>query len=177
MKQMCNGLLVVCATAAIVAPALAGSPQFINARTRPAPLAQGSRGAPPAQFTMFDAPGAGTAAGQGTFAFVVNSSAMVAGAYADSSNNTHGFLRAADGTFTTIDVDGPSSQTEAVWLNNHGAAAGTYVDQNTGILQGFLRMSGGRIETFDGAGGGSRQTDTSAERRDTCASSPLVIRS
>src|ERR1700741_546886 len=51
------------------------------------------------QFTIVDVPGAGTAAGQGTVVVSVNSSSYASGYYADGSGNTHGFVRAPDGTF------------------------------------------------------------------------------
>ena len=45
------------------------------------------------QIITFDAPGAGTRAGQGTFPVDVNPSGAIAGLYADASNVAHGFLR------------------------------------------------------------------------------------
>ena len=45
----------------------------------------------------FDAPGAGTSAGQGTFAFSINQPGTIAGYYLDKSNVYHGFVRAPDG--------------------------------------------------------------------------------
>jgi len=45
------------------------------------------------QFTTFDAPGAGTAAGQGTVPLSINPAGAVAGWYIDASGVTHGFLR------------------------------------------------------------------------------------
>jgi hypothetical protein len=46
-------------------------------------------------FTTFDAPGAGTGSGQGSFLFseAINNAGAIAGAYFDSSNVPHGFLR------------------------------------------------------------------------------------
>ena len=45
--------------------------------------------------TTFDAPGAGTGPGQGSgiFSEAINPSGAIAGAYIDSSNVFHGFLR------------------------------------------------------------------------------------
>ena len=45
--------------------------------------------------TTFDAPGAGTGPGQGSFVFseAINHAGAIAGAYFDSSNVLHGFLR------------------------------------------------------------------------------------
>src|SRR3984893_14635405 len=53
--------------------------------------------------TTFDAPGAGTAAGQGTFANGMNTEGTVVGFIRDANAARHGFLRAPDGTFTILD--------------------------------------------------------------------------
>src|SRR5690349_6028785 len=53
--------------------------------------------------TTFDAPGAGTAAGQGTFANGMNVSNSVVGFIRDANAARHAFLRSADGTFTMFD--------------------------------------------------------------------------
>src|SRR5215831_10969880 len=43
-------------------------------------------------FTTFDAPGAGTGAGQGTFPFAISFSGEITGFYIDATNANHGFL-------------------------------------------------------------------------------------
>jgi hypothetical protein len=43
--------------------------------------------------TTFDAPGAGTGPGQGTFSIGNNPSGAITGYYVDGSNVNHGFLR------------------------------------------------------------------------------------
>jgi hypothetical protein len=50
---------------------------------------------PDGTFTTFDAPGAGTGPFQGSFVFseAINHAGAIAGAYFDSSNVLHGFLR------------------------------------------------------------------------------------
>lgn len=48
--------------------------------------------APSGAITLLDAPGAGTAPFQGTFATSTNAAGMIAGYYTDSSNVAHGFL-------------------------------------------------------------------------------------
>ena len=53
--------------------------------------------------TTFDAPGAGTAASQGTFANGMNSSGAITGFTRDPNAARHGFLRGRDGTFTIFD--------------------------------------------------------------------------
>ncbi len=100
----------------------------------------------------FDAPGAGTASGQGTLAYRINSSSEIAGYYIDSSNNYHGFLRSPDGTFKTFDAKGASTWSLAI--NDHGAIGGTY-DVLLGkrdSSNGFVRTARGRIETINPRG-------------------------
>src|SRR5438874_11991469 len=59
--------------------------------------------------TTFDAPGAGTAAGQGTITFAIILSEAIAGLSRDANNARHGFLRACDGTFTLFDASNAAS--------------------------------------------------------------------
>ena len=54
------------------------------------------------QITAFDAPGAGTGSGQGTIAFGIIAPGAIVGNYLDASNVYHGFLRASNGTITTL---------------------------------------------------------------------------
>src|SRR6516164_7884337 len=54
----------------------------------------------------FDAPGAGTAAGQGTTPIVINPAGVIAGFYVDPSNVVHSFLRSRAGDITTFDAPG-----------------------------------------------------------------------
>ncbi len=105
-----------------------------------------------ANITKFDAPGAGTASGQGTFAYRINSSSEITGYYIDSSNNYHGFLRSPDGTFKTFDVKGAS--TWSIAMNDRGAIGGTYdvLLGNRDSSNGFLRAARGRIETINPRG-------------------------
>src|SRR5215813_13026200 len=56
--------------------------------------------------TTFDAPGAGTAARQGTTAFGINSAGTITGFIRDTNNARHGFVRASDGTITVFDAPG-----------------------------------------------------------------------
>src|SRR6266511_6099345 len=57
-------------------------------------------------FTTFDAPGAGTGAGQGTRSFAISPGGEITGFYFDGTNATHGFLRDGKGVITTFDVPG-----------------------------------------------------------------------
>src|SRR5437868_6660354 len=59
-----------------------------------------------ATFTTFDAPGAGTGPGQGTFATSLNPAGAITGYYADANLVFHGFLRAPNGSLTAFDAPG-----------------------------------------------------------------------
>src|SRR5438874_2269930 len=67
-------------------------------------------------FTTFDAPGAGTGDGQGTFApifgFNINPQGTITGNYIDVCYVSHGFVRAPAGTRTTSDASGAGSCTD-----------------------------------------------------------------
>lgn len=160
-----GGLLCTAAsTAALIAPVSAAPPLLVRMPARSlmalpraarsdaaqAPHRQALSAAEGAHFTIVDAPGAGTASGQGTTTYDINSSSVVTGEYFDSGNDAHGFLRTPDGTYTTFDVDG--AQTVPNRINDRGAVVGTYIDPNTGIWDGFLRTAGGKIEAFDPEG-------------------------
>ena len=122
------------------------------------------------EFTTFDAPGAGSENvsgfqctetgcwGQGTYAIAINTAGAVAGFYADSNNVVHGFVRAADGEFTTLDAPGVGTGvnqgTSAVGINEKGVIAGYYVDAN-GASHGFERGPDGKLITFDATGAGT----------------------
>ena len=43
--------------------------------------------------TSFDAPGAGTAKGQGTLTFSINSAGAITGPYIDGNGANHGYVR------------------------------------------------------------------------------------
>jgi hypothetical protein len=59
--------------------------------------------------TTFDAPGAGTGNGQGTFSFAISQGGQITGFYFDGTNANHGFLRHENGVITTVDVPGASN--------------------------------------------------------------------
>jgi hypothetical protein len=112
-------------------------------------------------FTTFDAPGAGTGAGQGTRAYSINPAGAIAGWYSDANGLVHGYLRAHDGSFTTFDVPGaggvgtgPYPGTLASFINPAGTIAGLYTDANY-AAHGFVRTSDGTIATFDAPGAGT----------------------
>ena len=107
-----------------------------------------------AKFILFDAPDAGTGAGQGTVTFAINPVGTITGYYLDSSNVYHGFLRAKDGSITTIDAPGagtgPGQGTVTNTINPAGAIAGYYCDGVT--CHGLLRARDGAITSFDAPG-------------------------
>jgi len=111
------------------------------------------------QIITFDAPGAGTGAGQGTFAFNIVSGGWISGNYIDASGVYHGFLRAPDGTMTTFDVPGGgkgSGQGVIFVLGMTPALeiVGSIKDANNGS-HGFLRTRHGNFTVFDCPGAGN----------------------
>src|SRR6201984_3250743 len=110
--------------------------------------------------TTFDAPGAGTAAGQGTIAFAINLSGAIAGFTRDTNNARHGFLRATDGTFTIFDDPnagtcstscgniGNGQGTRAYAINPLGQIVGFYTD-NTARCHGYVRAANGTFTQID----------------------------
>jgi hypothetical protein len=105
----------------------------------------------------FDAPGADTNPGDynGTYATAINVWGAITGAYQDTNNVFHGFLRSPDGKFTSFEVPqadtGPYNGTNPSSINDLGAIAGSYYDAN-GISHGFLRSPDGKFSTFDPPG-------------------------
>ena len=113
--------------------------------------------------TTFDAPGACTVQSctnpfQGTFAWNINPAGKIAGYYNDASNVAHGYMRAPDGTITTIDAPGagtgPFQGTFAYNINPAGAINGYYVDAG-GVAHSYVRAPDGTITSFDAPGAGT----------------------
>ena len=100
-----------------------------------------------ATIITFDAPGAGTGSGLGTFPLSINSTGAITGYYTDANFLDHGFLRARDGTITTIDAP-DSISTDALSINLAGVIAGSYIDANF-APHGFVRAPDGTFTTFD----------------------------
>jgi uncharacterized membrane protein len=74
-------------------------------------------------FTSFDAPGAGTGIGQGTFPVGINSEGVIAGWYFDNSFVSHGFVRQPNGDFTEFSP--PKMSTVFIYgINNSGQVLG-----------------------------------------------------
>jgi len=123
-------------------------------------------GATKITITKFDAPGAGTAAGQGTFPSGNNSSGAITGFTRDTNLARHGFLRAADGTFTVFDdpaagtcstscgTIGNGQGTRAYAINAAGTITGFYTD-NGAHCHGYLRNANGTFTQIDAPDAGT----------------------
>ena len=89
-----------------------------------------SAGAAQPTYTTIDAPGAGTAPGQGTFAYGINPQGAITGFVRGSDDARHGFLRNRDGTMIGFDAPGSGTDdflgTRAYALNPEG----TFVRNN-----------------------------------------------
>jgi len=59
---------------------------------------------PDGKVSTFEAPNAGTGAGQGTLGESINLKGESVGYFVDEKNVDHGYVRAPDGTLTTFDV-------------------------------------------------------------------------
>src|SRR5213596_2225288 len=82
--------------------------------------------------TTFDAPGAGTGPGQGTFAFNIGPSGTIIGRTRDANDVRHGFIRSQDGSFTIFDAPGAGTAagqgTRAYATNPSGTITGWFID-------------------------------------------------
>ena len=113
-------------------------------------------------FTIFDAPGAGTAAGQGTRAYAINPSGAITGHFTDSVDTAHGYVRSNQGVITVFDAPGAGTGlgqgtfpiNSPQLINPNGAITGYYVD-SAFVSHGFLRDKNGVITTFDAPGAGT----------------------
>jgi hypothetical protein len=104
----------------------------------------------------FDAPDAGTGAGQGTFVTYtdgINPAGAIAGGYVDASNVFHGFVRNSDGTFATFDPPG-SVSTDNSGITPDGTVTSFYYDASL-ELHGYIRAPDGTFTFFDVAGAGA----------------------
>lgn len=111
----------------------------------------------------FDAPGAGTGAGQGTLPIGIVQGDWIMGSYIDAGNVSHGFLRTPWGTFVTFDAPGAGQgagqgTVEVHGMNEELEIVGTYADADN-VYHGFVRSPAGSFATFEcpGAGTGAFQ--------------------
>jgi hypothetical protein len=110
--------------------------------------------------TTFDAPGAGTASGQGTFANGMNDAGEIVGFIRDPNDARHAFLRALDGSFTIIDDPnagtcsascgsiGNGQGTRAYAISPGGDIVGFFTD-NSATCHGFVRSKQGVFTQID----------------------------
>jgi len=100
-------------------------------------------------FVTFDAPGASTQAGYGTFPAAINGKNVITGQFIDNSVVYHGFIGVATGTLTTFDAPGAGTSsnegTVPTAINLSGTVTGNYIDSHS---HGFVRHSDGSFETF-----------------------------
>ncbi len=112
------------------------------------------------EFTVIDAPGAGTDYGQGTNASCINAAGEITGRYGDSQGAGHGFVRSGAGVFTSFAVSSAEGSndtfpsTTPLSIDAAGNVAGFYEDVN-GEQHSFLRTAAGVLTKFDVPGASS----------------------
>jgi hypothetical protein len=107
---------------------------------------------PNGKITEINAPGAGTAAGQGTLAGSITPLGVITGYIIDSNNQLHGFIRTPDGKFTAFAVP-DSSGTAPFSINLFDTVTGVYADTNF-AFHGYSRSAFGTFAFFDAPDGG-----------------------
>jgi uncharacterized membrane protein len=108
---------------------------------------------PSGNITLLDAPGAGTAAGEGTELGAINASGVIVGGInvgvINGVNTTHSVIRNADGSYTVFDPPQAGAQTSfAEGINDDGVVVGEYRDVNL-VRHGYLRQLDGTFVSFD----------------------------
>jgi probable HAF family extracellular repeat protein len=106
------------------------------------------------KFKSFNAPGAdlNPADRLGTTTSGINDLGTIAGTYYDTAGVGHGYVRQADGKFTSFEVVGAANGTTPDGpLNWAGALGGFYLDANLQFHL-FVRDPFGKISAFDGPG-------------------------
>src|SRR5262249_449776 len=98
--------------------------------------------------TTFDAPGAGTAAGQGTFAHALTTSAAIVGFIRDPNAARHAFLRAADGTFTMVADPAAGTCSASCGTIGNGQGTRAYAINPTGQIVGFFTDNSARCHGY-----------------------------
>jgi hypothetical protein len=100
-----------------------------------------------------------------TEAWAINDNGQITGRYVDKTpaENTHGFIRESDGSYTVFDdpaVESGPDGTTAIAINNNGVITGYYDDENSHSMRVFVRDQFGNFTNFDGVPGGAT-TDAS----------------
>jgi hypothetical protein len=122
-----------------------------------------------ARWRSFDVPGAVN----GTQPAGINDRGEITGAYYDSNNNQHGFLRKSGGEIVTFDAPNVGYGTQAglssyglgtipTGINNEGDIVGYYTDAN-GAYHGFVRSGRGRFRVIDDPSSSSSPSATIAQ--------------
>ena len=116
--------------------------------------------APDGTITEYDVPGAGTGPFQGTFNYGITPAGATSGAYADSNNVQHGYVRAPDGAITKYDVPGAGTDagqgTLGGCINHAGTIVGDSLDANN-VFHSYVRFRDGAVTTVDVPGAGTGQ--------------------
>jgi len=132
---------------ALAATLLLNSPGFPSGPQRPS--------SETGSFTVFDAPGAGSEAGQGTIPWSINANGEITGNFVDAMGVPHGFLRNKGGSFVVFDAPNaslrPEQGTTPRAINQQGDIAGYFYAVN-GVRRGFLRRKDGSFIVFDPLG-------------------------
>lgn len=106
--------------------------------------------------TEFAAPGAGTAAHQGTFPQSVNTGDVTVGWFVGT--RTRGFVRSSNNKISSFDAPAGKGHTASTFpfaIDDAGAIAGQYTIDGTGPTHGFVRNAGGVVSRFDVSGSGT----------------------
>jgi hypothetical protein len=117
---------------------------------------------PDGTIATFDAPGAGTGSGLGTYTWAINPAGTTVGASQDNNGVYHALLRTADGKITLFDIKGAGTGsgqgTQAEGINPSGVITGFYTDANN-VSHGYVRAVDGTLTFFDvpAAGTGNGQ--------------------
>ena len=110
-----------------------------------------------ATYVTIDPPNATT-----TYATGINDHGLATGWFRDSTNNTHAFVRAADGSLTVFDPNGIQPSTVGA-INNKGWVVGTYK-----LYIGFIRKPNGHVTTFSVDANHYMATTGMNDRGDVC---------
>src|SRR5215469_16137760 len=84
-----------------------------------------------------------------TIVFGINKHGVIAGAWIDSSNVTHGFIGPLNGNYTSFDYGGTSTGTVPRALDDDGNIVGFATGPNLFVGTEFLRQADGTIVTFE----------------------------
>lgn len=109
---------------------------------------------PSGNITVLNAPGAGTAATEGTEVIGINASGTIIGGIAIGNVNgvfgaSHSFILTTDGTYNVFDPPQATAHSSICrGLNDSGTVAGIYRDSNL-VRHGYLLTPSGAFTSFD----------------------------